>query len=313
MDKFKFRDVSYVQGSVEAVKRVNDQRFKKMSLIFPEEDIYECEMRKKNISVDLPVQLALTILQYSKLRLLQVYYNYIDYFIARQHFQLIEVDTDAVYFAISGPNMESVVKKDKKKEYNKLVYGNCRDITFEADNKHYMPRECCVTHKTKDCLILGLFKEEWSGNEMVALNSKCYCGATPYYVNEYPCKTYRYMLYQRLVNKARRLNVRPMYIQRNILSSKQVRHLKYKVKISSKGLSRRSLPTSPLYVFRRVLFNKEIQGSTNRGFIFKDNRMYTYSQYRAGLSFLYLKRSVCEDLVSTEPLRITIDPHSPDK
>jgi hypothetical protein len=313
MDKFKFRDINYVQGETEATKMVNDKRFKKMTLICPEDSIYECEMRKRKISVDLPIQLALTILQYSKLRMLKLYYNYIDYFISRKHYQLIEMDTDALYWAISGPNMDTVIKKEKKKEYKKMLYGNCNDNVIEADDKHYVPRQCCIKHKDKDCLVLGIFKEEWKGQEIVALNSKCYCAVTSYYVNEYPLKSYSYMLYQKLVNNARKLHVRYMFRQRNISRYKKVRRLKYKSKISTKGLSRRCLPKSPIYIFRRVLFNKEIQGSTNKGFIFKNNNMYTYSQYRAGLSFLYLKRKVCDDLISTEPLRIIIDPHAIEK
>jgi len=313
MDKFKFRDVSYIQGDADALKMVNNQRFKKMNLIFPEENIYECEMRKKRISVDLPIQLALTILQHSKLRILKLYYNYIDYYISRKHYQLIEMDTDCLYLAISGPNMSSVIKNDKKREYNKLIYENCNDNVFEGDSKHYMPRECCDIHKKSDCLVLGIFKEEWKGQELVALNSKCYCGATPYYINEFPNKIYSYLLYQKLVNNARKIKTRYMYIQRAILKLKKVRHLKHKIKISSKGLSQKSLPRRPLYVFKQILYNKQIQGSVNRGFIFKDNNMYTYSQYRAGLSFLYLKRKVCDDLINTEPLKITIDPHAAEK
>ena len=310
MDKFKFRDIKYIQGEVEATKMVNHKLFRKMTLIYPEENIYECEMRKKRVSVDLPIQLALTILQYSKLRILKLYYDYIDYFISRKHFQLIEMDTDALYLSISGVNIRDVIKPGKKGEYEELLYNNCTDVVIEGDDKHYMPRECCEAHKKGDCLVLGLFKEEWSGQEMVALNSKCYCGATPYFVNEYPKKTYSHMIYRKLVNKARGLKSRRMYKQRGILRDKRVRYLKYRIKISTKGLSYRCLPKSPLYLFKRVLFNKEVQGSSNRGFIFKNNNMYTYTQYRAGLSFLYLKRRVCNDLINTEPLDLTIDPHA---
>jgi hypothetical protein len=305
--------VSYIQGDIEALKITNNKRFKKMSLIFPEENIYECELRKTKISVDLPIQLALTILQYSKLRILKLYYKYIDYFISRKNYQLLEMDTDCLYVAIDGPNIHSVIKKEKKKEFEKLIYHSCNENVIEGDDRNYMPRECCDRHKKNDCLILGIFKEEWKGDELIALNSKCYCGATPYYINEHPNKTYSYMLYQLIVNRARKLKTRYMYKQRGVMKSKKVRHLKHKIKISTKGLSRRCLPKSPLYVFKRVLYNKEIQGSINRGFIFKDNNMYTYSQYRAGLSFLYLKRKVCDDLISTEPLKITIDPHSAER
>lgn len=67
-------------------------------MINPEDNIYECEMSKRHISVDLPIQLALTILQLSKLRMLKLYYNYLDYFISRSDMQLNIWDTEAFIF-----------------------------------------------------------------------------------------------------------------------------------------------------------------------------------------------------------------------
>jgi hypothetical protein len=310
MDKFKFRDIKYVQGEIHALKMVNKKGFKKMSLISPENNIYECEMSKKKICVDLPIQLALTILQLSKLRVLKMYYNYLDYYIHRSDYQLIHMDTDAVYLALAGPNMDSVVKRNKKKEYRKIMYGNCNDTLFEADDEHYTPRNCCDKHKTHDSLILGLFKKEWEGQELIALNSKMYVGATPVYVNEFPVKTNKYMMYRKLIHKACHSKGRTIVSQHQLMKLKKTRHLKHDIKISVKGLSHKYLPKSPLYTFKKVLFNKEITGSTNRGFIFKNNTMYTYRQYRASISFLYVKRHVLDDLISTNPIKIIIDPHN---
>lgn len=39
---------------------------------------------------------------------------------------------------------------------------------------------------------------------------------------------------------------------------------------------------------------------TKREFVVKDNTMYTYSQLRMGLMFLYVKRRVLADGVSSE-------------
>ena len=39
---------------------------------------------------------------------------------------------------------------------------------------------------------------------------------------------------------------------------------------------------------------------TNKGFVLKDNTVFTYSQLRTGLTFLYAKRRVLADGVSTE-------------
>ncbi len=53
-------------------------------------------------------------------------------------------------------------------------------INIIADDRHLVTRECCEKHSKQDCLVLGLFKKEWSGKELVALNSKLYIGSTQY-------------------------------------------------------------------------------------------------------------------------------------
>jgi hypothetical protein len=53
-----------------------------------------------------------------------------------------------------------------------------------------------------------------------------------------------------------------------------------------------------------VLLTKQSGSGTNRGFRVIDNKMYTYLQERAGFSYVYPKRKVLDDGVSTEPLDI---------
>ncbi len=86
MNKFKFHDIHYLQGDRRALHMVNCKRFKKMSVISQEDNVYECAMAKKHLSIDLPIQLALTILQLSKLRMLKLYYSYLDYYNPRSDF-----------------------------------------------------------------------------------------------------------------------------------------------------------------------------------------------------------------------------------
>ncbi len=62
-------------------------------------------------------------------------------------------------------------------------------------------------------------------------------------------------------------------------------------------------------MFRKALYSKQRTGSTNYAFILKKNNMFSYKQYRASISFLYVKRHVLDDLVSTIPIDVTINPH----
>ena len=51
--------------------------------------------------------------------------------------------------------------------------------------------------------------------------------------------------------------------------------------------------------------NKQTDGSgTNTAFRVKNNQIYTYAQTRIALSYLYVKRRVYEDGVTTAPLHL---------
>jgi hypothetical protein len=113
MDKDKFRKISYVQGDTPAQQLVNQRRFKKLSLISPEESIYECEMSHKKITIDLPIHLALCVLQLSKLRIFKLYYNYLNYYISRENQELCCMDTDSLYISFSNQNIDCIIKKEK--------------------------------------------------------------------------------------------------------------------------------------------------------------------------------------------------------
>ena len=47
--------------------------------------------------------------------------------------------------------------------------------------------------------------------------------------------------------------------------------------------------------------------ATNRGFRMKDGAMYTYEQYKLGLSTYYDKRWVLEDGIHTEPIEFHLN------
>jgi hypothetical protein len=74
-------------------------------------------------------------------------------------------------------------------------------------------------------------------------------------------------------------------------------------KISCKGVIQKqnSLSTQ---IYNRVLETEETHMATNRGFKVVDHHVTTYSQKKRGLSYQYIKRRVCADGVSTQPLDI---------
>ncbi len=80
-----------------------------------------------------------------------------------------------------------------------------------------------------------------------------------------------------------------------------------KTKFSSKGLNKR-LIENPLAMFQTVMETEEPVSGFNVGFRAKDNTVFTYQQEKLGLPFLYVKREVLADNVTTVPLDIILDP-----
>jgi G:T-mismatch repair DNA endonuclease (very short patch repair protein) len=73
-------------------------------------DGYEFRLKKTQFKQNLPVQIGFAVYQLAKLRILQFYYDFLDFYIDRCDFQLIQIDTDSAYIAISLENLEDLVK-----------------------------------------------------------------------------------------------------------------------------------------------------------------------------------------------------------
>ena len=68
-------------------------------------------------------------------------------------------------------------------------------------------------------------------------------------------------------------------------------------KCSTKGINKTQDITREHFL--SVIRTKKSVSATNRGFIFKNNNIFTYEMSRIGLSYFYCKRKVLDDGVST--------------
>ena len=64
-------------------------------------DAFEIEFRKEKVTINRPFQIGIVVYQLAKLRMLKFYYDCLDYFVDRRDFELIQMDTDSLYFALS--------------------------------------------------------------------------------------------------------------------------------------------------------------------------------------------------------------------
>ena len=118
-------------------------------------EAYELESRKPRITIRRPFQIGIAVYQLAKLRMLEFYYDFLDRYFDRKDFELIQMDTDSNYLAISGKKLEDIVRPEMKAE-------------FEAQKKNWLAWDKWSGRTP------GLFKMECEGDRMIALCSKCY-------------------------------------------------------------------------------------------------------------------------------------------
>lgn len=165
-NKFKHRDIKYCTDD-EASNLINESRFRTLNPI--DDNLYEVELNKKSIKLDLPHHIGFFVYQYAKLRMLQFHYDFLDVFVDRANYQICESDTDSEYLALSASSLEEAVKPEKKRDFyevwsqwlpaeacdfhhNDFVAAKCRGESWTPTDP------CCVDRKKYDRRTPGLFK-----------------------------------------------------------------------------------------------------------------------------------------------------------
>ena len=118
-------------------------------------DTYKIESCKKDVKINRPFQVGIVVYQLAKLRMLQFYYNFLDKYSDRRDYELIHMDTDSMYFALSYDTLEEAVKPELLKE-------------FEREKKQWLSWNKWSNREP------GLFKLEKEGTRAIAVCSKCY-------------------------------------------------------------------------------------------------------------------------------------------
>nr|XP_039250892.1 uncharacterized protein LOC120328465 [Styela clava]XP_039250893.1 uncharacterized protein LOC120328465 [Styela clava]XP_039250895.1 uncharacterized protein LOC120328465 [Styela clava]XP_039250896.1 uncharacterized protein LOC120328465 [Styela clava]XP_039250897.1 uncharacterized protein LOC120328465 [Styela clava]XP_039250898.1 uncharacterized protein LOC120328465 [Styela clava]XP_039250899.1 uncharacterized protein LOC120328465 [Styela clava]XP_039250900.1 uncharacterized protein LOC1203 len=259
-----YRTITYCDGK-QARDLINDPSFVGATQL--DDNLFEVNSRRKQISWKLPNQIGFVVYQNAKLRMLELKYDFFDKYFDRSDYQYLCMDTDSAYVAISNKNLETLVKPEMREEFynnyhkwfpskscethrNEFIFNKTNLLPFDDT------RECCVKQFKFDKRTPGLFKVEFSGETFVGLCAKTYfCQGD---------NTFKFAA-KGLQN-----------IHQNITFNKM----------------------------RNVLFSKNSAGGFNVNFKLYKNKMYTYKQYRNGMPYFYAKRKVHSDGISTSPLLI---------
>ena len=103
-NKEKHHDIIYVNEN-EIGEGIMDSHFYDMTEL--PNGYYEVEKKtKQKINLDLPIHLGVFILNYTKLRMLEFYYDFLDYYLPCEDFEMVEMDTDSNYLGITAENVD---------------------------------------------------------------------------------------------------------------------------------------------------------------------------------------------------------------
>ena len=117
--------------------------------------VFEVRQRKRRVTITRPYQCGIAVYQLAKLRMLEFYYDFVDKFCDRRDFEVIQMDTDSLYMALSTEDFDSAVRPEMKELY-----------------KDEKPKWLVTDEYSKR--VPGLFRPEFKGKRMIALTSKCY-------------------------------------------------------------------------------------------------------------------------------------------
>lgn len=211
---------------------------------------------------DSPVHVGFFVLEYAKLLLLRFYYDFLTVFLDDKSFCLISSDTDSLYMGLSEHTFYEAVKPSMRGDYMKA-------------HDQWIAREYCDHHKSK-YFVKVFAGKKWKPKECCQLVAKYYSRQAGLFHVE---------------------NVSQGVVA---LCPKSYYCYGHSEKVSAKGVKKKQNALTET-LFKDVLFGQKVSQVKNRGFKKRDGKIYTYVQTRKGLNYLYTKRIVDPDHVTTHP------------
>ena len=141
MDRSKHTMTKYLGDK----KAINNQFFKRLKVVA--KNLYEVELLKSTIEHREPIIVGFFILQYAKLRMLELYYfNFFDKFCDVSQFEEFEMHTDFLYLALAEEDLDYCILPSKRADWTEKQSKDCRD-DFRADAKNNFSPVLVVLNK----------------------------------------------------------------------------------------------------------------------------------------------------------------------
>ena len=124
MDRSRHTVTKYLNDE-KTHSAINSKMFKRLNHIT--DQLYEVELVKSEIEHREPIIVGFFILQYAKLRMLELYYNFFKKFCDTDKYEELEMDTDSFYLALSEKKLKDVILPEKRAEWNQIRSEDCTE------------------------------------------------------------------------------------------------------------------------------------------------------------------------------------------
>ena len=116
MDRSRDTVLKYVSDK-KAHAAINSKLFRKLDYV--NGSLYEVEFAKTQVEHKEPINVGFFILQYAKLRMLELYYNFFTRFCDVNMFEELEMDTDSLYLALAEEELEDCIRPELRAEWQR--------------------------------------------------------------------------------------------------------------------------------------------------------------------------------------------------
>ena len=158
----RHRDVKYgTEISTSAL--INNKRYRQLDVIA--DGAHEIEMNKSAVKYALPLHVCFFVYQYTKLRMLQFYYDFVGIYVERPLFQYCEMDTDSAYIELADKSIDGLVRTDRRAHYFR-------------HRAQWLPVECCYEHEY-DYVRARIAGRPWTATESCCFARKAFDKRTP--------------------------------------------------------------------------------------------------------------------------------------
>ena len=127
---------------------INNKLFKRLNFIT--DQLYEVELVKSEIEHREPIIVGFFNLQYAKLRMWELYYNFFKKFCDTEKYEELEMGTDSLCLALLEENLEDNILPEKRKEWEVMPSRDCTDSFTANATDNFFPRTCYSAHKKHD-------------------------------------------------------------------------------------------------------------------------------------------------------------------